>query len=109
MRFDINGHAAMLDEETKDKIAAARERLFGRLRDRIAELDVRVDHIAQTGSTLCQVTVRTANRVQVLARHRDRDALKAVLTALERARNQITRALKPLRQRRPDGLSAVTP
>jgi len=109
MRVDISGHVAMLDEETKEKIAAAREHLFGRLRDRIAELDVRVDHVAQTGSTLCQVTVRTANRVQVLARHRDRDALKTVLTALERARNQITRALQPLRQRRTGGLSAVTP
>ena len=109
MRFDINGHVAMLDQDTKDKIAAARERLFGRLRDRIAGVDVRIDHIAQTGSTLCQVTVRTANRVQVLARHRDRDALKAVLTALERARHQIARALRPLRQRRPGSLSAVTP
>jgi hypothetical protein len=109
MRFDINGHVAMLDEETKKKITAERERLFGRLRDRIAEFDVRVDHIAQTGSTLCQVTVRTANRVQVLARHRDRDALTAVLTALQRAHLQIGRAFKPARQRRPAGLSAVTP
>jgi len=109
MKLDINGHVAMLDQETTEKIAAAREHIFGRLRDRIAELDVRIDHVAQTGSTLCQVTVRTANRVQVLARHRDRDALKAAVTALERARIQITRALKPFRQRRPGGLSAVTP
>jgi hypothetical protein len=109
MKFDINGHVAMLDEETKEKITAARERLFGRLRDRIAELDVRIDHIAQTGSTLCQVTVRTASRVQVLARHRDRDALKAVVTALERARHHIARSLKPTRVRRPGGFSAVTP
>jgi len=56
----------MLDNETKEKITAARERLFGRLRDRIAELNVRVDHIAQTGATLCQVNVRTANRIQVI-------------------------------------------
>jgi glycyl-tRNA synthetase beta subunit len=109
MRFDINGHVAMLDEETKAKITAARERLFGRLRDRIAELDVRVDHIAQTGSTLCLVTVRTDNRVQVLARHRDRDALKAALTALERARIQIARAFRAKRQSRTGGLSALTP
>jgi len=109
MTFDIHGHVAMLDEETKKKIAAARERLFGRLRDRIAGLDVRVDHIGQTGATLCQVTVKTENRIQVLTRHRDRDALKAVLTALERARIQVGRALRPLRQARPVGLSAVTP
>ena len=109
MKFDINGHVAMLDEETKEQIAAARDRLFGRLRDRIAELDVRVDHLAQSGSTLCQVTVKTANRVQILARHRDRDALKAVLTALEQARLQIRRAFKPGRRRRTGSLAAVTP
>ena len=109
MKFDIKGHVAMLDNETKEKIAAARERLFGRLRERIAEVDVRIDHIAQSGATLCQVTVRTANHVQVLTRHRDRDALKAVLTALERARLQIGGAFKPRGQSRPGGLSAVTP
>jgi hypothetical protein len=108
MRFDIKGHVAMLDSETKENIAAAGERLFGRLRDRIAALDVRVEHIAQTGATLCQVTVLAANRVQVLARHRDRDALKAVLTALERARLQVARALRSARQPRPAVLSEVT-
>jgi len=51
MRSAIQGHVAMLDNETKENIAAARERLFGRLRNRIADLDVRVDHIAQTGAT----------------------------------------------------------
>jgi hypothetical protein len=109
MRFAVQGHVAMLDDETKEKIAAARERLFGRLRNRIAALDVRVDHSAQTGATLCQVNVRTANRIQVLARHRDRDALKAVLTALERARVRIVGRLKPIRQGQGGGFSAVTP
>jgi len=60
MRFAIQGHVAMMDNETKEKIAAARERLFGRLRNHIAELDVRVDHSAQTGATLCQVNVRSS-------------------------------------------------
>jgi ribosome-associated translation inhibitor RaiA len=109
MRFAIQGHVAMLDNETKEKIEAARERLFGRLLNRIAELDVRVDHSAQTGATSCQVNVRTANRIQVLTRHRDRDALKAVLTALERARAQIRGRLKPRRQGPIGGFSAVTP
>jgi ribosome-associated translation inhibitor RaiA len=109
MRFDIHGHIAMLDKQTREKIAEAREHLFGRFHDLISELDVRVDHSAQTGATLCQVTVRTANRVQVLARHRDRDALNAVLTALERARLQFGRALRPLPRRRTHRLSAVTP
>ena len=109
MRSAIQGHVAMLDNETKENIAAARERLFGRLRNRIADLDVRVDHIAQTGATLCQVNVRTANRFQVLTRHRDRDALTAVLTALERARAQIVGRLKPRRQGHGGGFSAVTP
>ena len=109
MRFAIQGHGAMLDQETKETIAATRERLFGRLRKHIAEVDVRVDHIAQTGATLCQVNVRTENRIQVLARHRDRDALKAVLTALERARVQIVGRLKPRRLGQGDGFSTVTP
>jgi glycyl-tRNA synthetase beta subunit len=109
MRSAIQGHVAMLDKETKEKIAAARERLFGRLRNLIAELDVRVDHIAQTGATLCQVNVRTANHIQVLTRHRDRDALTAVLTALERARVQIVGRLNPARQHHGGGFSAVTP
>jgi uncharacterized protein (DUF111 family) len=106
MRFAIQGHVAMLDKET---IAATRERLFGRLRNHIAELDVRVDHIARTGVTLCKVNVRTANHIQVLARHRDRDALKAVLTALERARVQIVGRLKPRRPGQGVSFSAVTP
>ena len=109
MKSALTGHVAMLDRETKEKIAAARERLFGRLRDRIAELDVSVDHIAQTGATLCQVSVRTADRIQVLARHRDRDALKAVVTALERARAQVRRAFRPPLRRQPGVLSGVTP
>jgi len=109
MRFAIQGHVAMLDEETKEKIAAAPKRLFGRLCNRIDELGVRVDHSAQTGATLCQVNVRTANRIQVLAQHRDRDALKAAVTALERARIEIVGRLKPRRQGHGGGLSAVTP
>jgi ribosome-associated translation inhibitor RaiA len=109
MRFAIQGHVAMLDNETKEKIAAARERLFGRLRNHIAELDVRVDHSAQTSATLCQFNVRTANHIEVLTRHRDRDASKAVLTALERARVQNLGRLKPRRQGPSGGFSAVTP
>ena len=109
MTFAIQGHIVMLDEETREKIAAARKRLFGRLCNRIAELGVRVNHSAQTGATLCQVNVRTANRIQVLTRHRDRDASKAVLTALERARIQIRGRLKPRRQDPIGGFSAVTP
>jgi hypothetical protein len=109
MRYDMNGHVAMLDQETQETITAARERLFGRFRDRIDALDVRVDHVANTGNILCQVTVRTANRIQFLVRHRDRDALKAVLIALERTRAQIGRALAPKRRRTLGGVSAATP
>ena len=109
MRFAIQGHVAMMDNETKEKIAAARERLFGRLRNRIAGLDVRVDISAQKGATLCQVNARNANRIQVLARHRDRDASKAVLTAHERARVQIVGRLKPTPQGQGGGFSVVTP
>jgi hypothetical protein len=109
MRFAIQGLVAMLDKGTKETIAATRERLFGRLRNHIAALNVRADHIAQTGATLCQVNVRTENRIEVLARHRDRDASKAVLTALERARVQIAGRLKPRRLGQGGGFSAVTP
>jgi hypothetical protein len=109
MKSALTGDVAMLDPETKEKIAAARERLFGRLRDRIAELDVSVDHVAQTGATLCQVRVLAAGRIQVLARHRDRDALKAVVTALERARLQIRRAFRTDRRHEPGVLSGVNP
>lgn len=47
--------------------------------------------------------------IQVLAQHRDRDALKAAITALERARIQIVDRLKPKRQGHGGGLSAVAP
>ena len=106
MKTEINGHLAMLDGETGAQIVAARDRLFGRLRERVAELDLNIQHVAATGTTLCQVTVRTANRIQILARHRDRDVLQAVVTALQRARSQAGRAFRRASRPGVHGLSA---
>jgi ribosome-associated translation inhibitor RaiA len=91
MNTDIKGDVAMLESETREAIAAPRERLFRRIRKHIASLDVHVAHVARTGATLCEVTVRTAHRVQILARHRDQDALTAAKMALEKARRQASR------------------
>jgi hypothetical protein len=109
MRTHLEGSLALLDETTKDEIATARERAFGRLRGRIDEVNVRIDPVARTGGTLCQVTVRTADRIQVLARHRDRDALRAVMTALQSARRQVVRGLHRARRRRMAVLAPAAP
>ena len=98
MKIDIRGTVAMLDRRTTTEIAAACERLFGRARERIAGLDLHFDHVTRTGATVCDVTVRTGDHLQVLARHRDQDALTAALTALERARLRLRRALTASRK-----------
>lgn len=109
MKTDINGSVTMLDTETRERITAAGERLFGRLGRRIAGLKVQVEQAAPTGATTCEVTVKTSNRFQILARHRDRDALKAAETALERARLQVGRALRGSRKSGLHGLYTATP
>lgn len=93
MKIAIQGDS-MLDDDTRRHIAGAPERVLGRLRRRVAELHLRIEPVARTGKTLCQVTVRTAGRVQVLASDRDLDARSAVLNALRRTRNQVGRALR---------------
>ena len=75
----------------------------------IAEIDVNIGYIARTGATLCEVSVRMSNHVQILARERDLDASKAILRALERARLQASQSLQRARQRRKAGLVAAGP
>jgi len=94
MKTSIEDKIAVLDRETEKLIAEAGEHIFSRLGERIAALNLRFDEASQAGSTTCEVVVQSANRVQILARHQDRDALKAALTALERARVQVRRVLR---------------
>lgn len=108
MTTDIKGSVSMLDRETKEQIGAAGERLYGRLRRRVTGRNVLVEHAAPTGATMCEVSVSTTNRFLIFARHRNLDALKAALIALERARLQVGRALRTSRKSRLQGLRTAT-
>ena len=94
MEIQIRDCVGILDRDNERQIAEAGERLFGRLGERITALNLRFHDISQAGSAICEVVVHDAGRVQILVRHRDRDALKSAVTALERARVQVRRVMR---------------
>ena len=98
MKIRIRDCVGILDRDNERRIAEAGEQLFGRLGERITALNLRFHDISQAGSAVCEVVVHAAGRVQILARHRDRDALKAAMTALERARVQVRRVMRRSRK-----------
>lgn len=98
MKIDIEGDI-VLDDEARQEIAGAPDRVLGRLRGRIAELNVRIAPVARTGKTLVQVTARLAGHVQVMGSDRSTDARSAVVNALRRTRQQVGRVLRHQRRR----------
>jgi len=105
MKTRIRDCVGILDRDNERRIAEAGEQLFGRLGERITALNLRFHDISQAGSAVCEVFVHAAGRVQILARHRDRDASKAALTALERARVQVRRVMRRSRKVRTEDLA----
>jgi hypothetical protein len=105
MRFHIQDRVGILDRDNERQIAEAGEHLCGRLGERIITLDLPFHNISQAGSADCEIVVHVAGRVQILARHRDRDALKTALTALERARVQVRRVMRRSRKVRTEDLA----
>jgi ribosome-associated translation inhibitor RaiA len=100
MKTALSGDVSMLDRTTREKAAAIPRKILERFSKHIAHVDVHVSHLMPTGSTLCEVTVRLADHVQVMARDRNQDALKAITKALERARVQVSQSVQPARRRR---------
>ena len=102
MKTALSGDVAMLDRTTREKAAAIPRKILERFSKRIAHVDVHVSHLMPTGSTLCEVTVRLADHVQVIARDRNQDALKAITKALERVRvqGQVSQSVQRARRRR---------
>lgn len=98
MKIQIRDYVGIVDRDDERQIAEAGEQLFGRLGERITALDLPFHDISQAGSAVSEVVVHAAGHVQILARHRDRDALKAALTALERARVQVRRVMRRSRK-----------
>ena len=98
MKVEIEGDW-MLEDEVRQDLAGAPDRELGRLRGRVAELKLSIEPIARTGKTLCQVTVRLANHVQVFACGHERDVRSAALKALRRARGQIAASMRRRRAR----------
>lgn len=107
MKTSIKDYVAVLDHESEKQVAEAREQLLKRLGKRITTLNLRIDVVSRDGSTTCEVVVHTANHLQIFARHRDRDALTAALTALERARVQVRRVLRISRYIPPRSLATA--
>jgi hypothetical protein len=108
MKTTIKGDLAILDNRTRDDIAAAPERVLNRLKASVSELELKINHLVPSGATSCEISVRLSDRIQIMARHRDLDAAKATYAALERARLQITRTLQRRRKRRPVQAGPVT-
>lgn len=52
------------------------------------------------GAMRCEVTVRLVDQVQMMARDRNQDELKASTKALERARVQVSQSVQRARRRR---------
>ena len=98
MKIHIRDCVGILDRGNERQIAEAGERLFARLGERITALDLRFHDISQAGSAICEVVVHAAGGVQILARNRDRDALKSAVTALERARVQVRQVMRKSRK-----------
>jgi hypothetical protein len=94
MKISIQSNVAVLDREAEKRIAEAGKQLLGRFGKRVAALSLRFDDASQAGNATCEVVVDTADRLRILTRDRDRDALRAALTALERARVQVRRVLR---------------
>jgi hypothetical protein len=99
MNVSITGDVAMLDRKTRNKTQDLPQRMFQRLSRQIADIDLSIRHIARTGSTLCEVTVRTYDRMQVVSRDRDQDASAAIQRTLERAKVQVGQSIKRARRR----------
>jgi len=100
MKTALSGDVAMLDRTTREQAAAVPRKILERFSKRIENVEVRVSHLMPTGSTSCEVTVRLVDHVQVMARDRDQDALKAITKALERARAQVSQSVQRARRRR---------
>src|SRR6056297_1272995 len=93
MKIEITGDA-ILDDDARRDIDADTTRVLGRLRNRVRDLDLRIETMASGGKSLCQVTVRLANHVLIVGRDRHHNVRCAAYNALRRTKRQLERALR---------------